>query len=759
MFEPGVLQFQLRAFSAICLLLVYGCFAEFESLQWSRPERLSSSATLIDYVDPFIGTSGVWWASGHTSPAATRPFGMVKLGPDSSILGKTLSHSGYAKNDPELVGFSLTRYSGTGVGEGGILRVKPLPRSAMSFSEIDKKRYVIDKRTEMARPGYYSVYLHAQKTKVELTSSVRAGVHRYEYETQNPVIAIELSSAHKGKLENVQITSITPDGFEGNGLLRAGFSDRYKGLPVFFAAKLSHNILSHRFIKKDQVSSAATFDSPGDDKSFFEISVDAPALTAITLKIGLSYTNIAAARTHLGEVTALTFEDVRESAEDAWQSVLEKIQVEGGSVKEKKIFYSALYRSFLMPTQFGDADFSYYGGDKSVHAGTHQYYSDFSLWDTFRTVHPLFTLIAKDEHVDMLKSLMLIYEQTGYLTRWFSGAGHTGSMLGVPSVIALSEAYQKGLLDVGFDLNQVMTAMTEALDSSVATKGKECLKDYTSLGYCPSPRKGSVSYTLEYAYGDSSLALFAEGRGDSAVASFHRSRAQSAIQKQFDKRFLAFLPKNSNGDFEDLGPQGPSWEDSSYLMLGKTGKAFIEGGARHWRFYSFFETDLSKQLFGSNLEPILDEFFENAKPALGSIFPPYFYWHGNEPDFFAPYVYALDGHLSKTQKWVSWILTNKYSDKSNGLDGDDDAGTLSAWYVFSAMGFFPIAGTDRYVLGVPVFDRITVDMGGGHELVVTKSGSKTTKVYLDGSKLETNEFTHSDIATGATLSFGGPGAL
>lgn len=732
------------------------CFGEFKSFSWTRPSRISGTATLVDHVDPFIGSSGIAWSSGHTSPAATVPFGMVKLGPDSSLLGKTLSHSGYAKNDPEIVGFSHTRYSGTGVGEGGILRVKPLAES-LAFSDLSRKRYVVDKRTEMAKAGYYSVYLHAQKTKVELTAAAYAGVHRYEFATENPHLVIDLGSAHKGVAEAVQISAMTPNGFEGQGLLKAGFSGRYKGLPFFFAAELSHPIQSHRFVRKTGSSVGVPFAMTADESVFFDLEIDAPAQTPVLLKVGVSYTSPAAARDHLGTVTALSFDQVRENAEDAWQDVLERILVEGGSDQQKTIFYSALYRSFLMPTVFSDAGTNeYYGSDKLLHTATHPYYSDFSLWDTFRTVHPLYTLIAKDEHQDMLKSLLLIYQQSGYLTRWFSGAGHTGSMLGVPAVITLSEAYLKGLSN--FDLGLALTAMQAALDPNIDTKGKECLRHYAELGYCPANREGSVSYTLEYAYGDHALSLFADARGQSVTAKFHRDRAQAALHHQFDKRFLAFLPKLAGGRFEDLGPKGPSWDDSSYLQLGRTGRAFVEGGARHWRFYSLYDVSTMRQLYGASLHPLLDEMFAKAKPSIGSAFPPYFYWHGNEPGFTQAYWYALTGNLEKTQKWVKWILDNKYSARPNGLDGDDDAGTLSAWYVFSAMGFFPVAGTDRYVVGYPEFDKVTIDMGGGKTFYVTRQSSQIQSAFLNGDAMSEYQFSHSDISGGGHLSFGGQGS-
>lgn len=745
-----------KSWSSCCLLVAMtGCFSDFDSFHWTRSQRLSSTATLIDYVDPLIGTGGVWWAAGHTAPAATVPFGMIKLGPDSSLLGKTISHSGFANNDPELVGFSLTRYSGTGVGEGGLLRVKPLTQ-AQDFSTLQKKRYVADKRTQLAKAGYYSVYLQSQRAKVELTASRRAGVHRYIFESANPHLVVELSSAAGGMLENVTISSLTATGFEGQGILKSGFSRRYGGLPVFFAAEVNRSILSHRFVQKDSISTATSFSYVGGVPTFLDLNLDASANQEILLKIGISYTSLAAAQAHLAEVSALGFEDVRLAAENAWQDVLSKIQVEGGSSEQKVIFYSALYRSFLMPTLFGDSDNGYYGGDGQVHTSPgHSYYSDFSIWDTFRTVHPLYSLIARDEQLDMMKSLLLIYDQTGYLTRWFSGAGHTGSMLGAPSVIALSEAYQKGI--TGFDLSKAMTAMKAALDPTIDTKGKECLSAYVEHGYCPAPLKGSVSYTLEYSYGDYALSLFEDLRSDAASAETHRNRARNALRKQFDSRFLAFLPRQSSGDFVDLGPKGPSWDDSSYLMLGDTGKAFVEGGARDWRFYNFYDTQTMSELFGKHLIPILDDTFNNTKPALGSIFPAY-YWHGNEPGFNQAYMYALHGDLAKTQKWVHWILKNKYSARPDGLDGDDDAGTLSAWYVFSAMGFFPIAGTDRYVVGAPLFDRVTINVGG-NTFHITKQSSNTTQVYLNGARLSQFEFRHADLIDGGQLSFGGNASL
>jgi predicted alpha-1,2-mannosidase len=748
------MNFRSKASASFLLFLLSfalpSCFGDFDTFVWTRAKRVSATAPLVDYVDPFIGTSGVWWAAGHVSPAAAVPFGQVKLGPDSSVLGKTLSHSGYAKNDPELVGFSLTRYSGTGVGEGGILRVKPLNQEE-NFKRLKSKRYIADKRTEMARAGYYSVYLHAEKIKVELTASKRVGVHRYIFNQPNPRLVVELSSAHKGEMQSLNV-NVTPTGFEGTGELRAGFSGRYHGLPVYFIAELSHPVEDHRYVQKNATSADAALVTEGAVETYLDLGIDAQADEEIILRIGISHTSLAAAQAHLNGTSA-DFASVRELAEESWQAVLEKILVEGGTTKDKVIFYSALYRSFLMPTEFSDEDGTFFGGDKQTHAPVgHPYYSDFSLWDTFRTVHPLYSLIARDEHADMLESLLIIYQQTGRLTRWFSGAGHTGSMLGVPAVITLSEAYQKGL--TGFDQVLALEAMQAALDPTIKTKGKECLSQYVELGFCSTSQEGSVSYTLEYAYGDHALSLYADAIGEDVLAEKHGSRAKKSVTNHFDKRHMAFLPKLASGEFEDLGPKGPSWDDTSYLKLGRTGRAYVEGGPRHWRFYSFYDDELLRSLYGKHFEPLLDETFAKAKSAIGSAFPPYYYWHGNEPGFTQAYSYSLNGNLKKTQKWVKWILQNKYSEKSNGLDGDDDAGTLSAWYVFSAMGFFPIAGTDRYIIGYPVFDKVTINIDGDL-FTIEKKSSNISQVYLNGNRLSKFVFRHEDLVDGGTLTFGG----
>jgi predicted alpha-1,2-mannosidase len=538
----------------------------------------------------------------------------------------------------------------------------------------------------------------------------------------------------------------------------SGFSQRYSGLPTFFDASFSATISDSFFLVKRngnwERENATTYTSADGESVRLVLRFDLNAGTPLLARVGLSYTGAAGASAHLAAIAGTSFEDLRSATEDLWQAVLDNFSVSGGTEKEKTIFYSALYRAFLMPTRFSDADNTYLGFDGATHAGASAYYSDLSLWDTFRTNFPLYFLSYPSISSDLVESLLLMYQEGGSLPRWASGAGYPNSMLGVPAVISLSEAFQKG---VGtFDSDLALAASLEALSKNPSgVRGKECLSSYIDLGYCPDEElDGSVSYTLEYAYGDHALAQFYKAKGDDASYETYLERSRAAISSVFDHRFKSFLPKSRNGNFVDLGPDGPAWHDSSYLKLGKTGKAFVEGGVLHWRFYPIFDSDHVATLFGDHLMTALRRNFNGAKSALGGAFPPYYYWHGNEPGFMQAFWFSLEGSLSEALHWLHWIQTNKYSDTANGLDGDDDGGTLSAWYVLSAIGIFPIAGTDRYVLSNPVFDSVEIDIGSGETFTVTKTEELTNRVYLNGTLLETNEITHADIVNGAVLRFG-----
>ncbi|MCB0414181.1 MAG: glycoside hydrolase family 92 protein, partial [Bdellovibrionales bacterium] len=430
------------------------------------------------------------------------------------------------------------------------------------------------------------------------------------------------------------------------------------------------------------------------------------------------------------------------------------------------------YRSYLMPNLYSDAPdpedrtkASFIGFDSKMHsAHGFNYYSDLSLWDTFRTVHPLYVLIDQKSQSDMIQSLLSMAETGGTLPRWPSGAGYSSSMLGHPAAIMISESYLKGIRN--FDARKALKFMVKSTSpkstvvdrfgNDVDEYGKEFVDEYIKFGYCPSDTEESVSRTLEYSYADYSIYRLARELGESKIIDEYYQRSQN-YKNLWNDQLKLFAPKKSDGHFID----SVSLTDTSYIRNTETGKAFVEGGANQWRWYLPQEPELLASMYGDQFIPQLNTFFENAKEEIGQMYPGVNYWHGNEPDLHASYLFNFGGRPDLTQKWVRWIIDHKYKASAQGLDGDDDAGTLSAWYVFSSLGFYPLAGTEKYVLGAPVVSNATVELDfikGTKKLEIKVKNFSPSNIYVEsvrmnGKLLNQPYITHAELALGGVLEF------
>jgi predicted alpha-1,2-mannosidase len=713
-------------------------------------------------VNLFIGTGGNPYVCGNVSPGAALPFAMVRLGPDTvARSGKRATNSsGYYFHDDRIVGFSHTRLSGTGAWDGGNFLVLPCTESRPPVGDHRRFEVPFDHKDEVAFPGYYAVTLPESGIKAELTATRRVGVHRYTFaQNAKPRILVDATSVlGRGKSKEGQIR-VLADANEVEGSVRTfgTFSARYGGIKVYFVARFSQGFAAMGTWQGDSFSRdrlTVAGDDVGVDLTFHTNS----PRPIVELKLAISYVSVQNARANLDvEVGAAGFDKVLGKAVGEWEDKLAQIRIVGGTEKQQTIFYTALYHSLLMPSVFNDVNGDYLGFDGLLHRASEScFYTDMSLWDTFRTTHPLFTLIAPTEQRDMMVSLIEIAKQGGYLPRWPSGNGYTNSMFGTPADIVVAEAYLKGIRD--FDVEAAYQAMRKtALGPTRDSRfsGRAGIEDYLKFHYCPFDRmRQSVARTLDYCYADHAIARLAEALGRREDLALFNEHAQY-YRKLWNPKTQYFQPLDSRGKFfEDFRPELLTYHD----LTGKYTNAYVEGSALQWRWAVPFDAHGLVSLFKSPAYFVgeLDQFFSKSIPAVGAL-PNAYYWHGNQPDLYAAFLFNAAGRPDLTQKWVRWILETKYGNRENGLDGNDDGGSLSAWYVFGSIGLFPTAGTDRYELASPVWQRAELNVGGRRLSIVADNFATdhvyVQKVLLNGTPLNRRWLRHGEIARGGVLQF------
>ena len=701
------------------------------------------------YVDSFIGTGGIPWTCGMVNPAATVPFGLVRLGADTSFIGgayllKT-NTSGYYYEHHHIEGFSHSRLSGTGAEDYEMFRVTPAIGSkkagVLAFSH----------ENETATPGYYAVYLPTIDCLAELTATAHTGVHRYTFgSSKDARLSIDVSSfAGNSRVENSVAEYDASTGIiTGSCVLHAQFSGRYDGLPVYFAAKVNRNI--------EELSINGDATDLKVDINFGDIQDD-----TVELKMGISFVSNENALLNLEtEVGNKSFDDVRKEAQDQWENELSLIKIDSEDEEIKTIFYTALYRTMIMPSDFTDANGEYLGFDKEVHtAEGYTYRTDMSLWDTVRNTHSLYTLIEAEVQNDCLNSLVEMAKAGDAMPRWPQGAGYSGSMFGDSANIMITESYLKGFTD--FDVQTAYEYMKKSSDSKVNKVGRDFVDAYNEYGYVPNDidtTGKSVSRTLEYSWEDGAIATLADALGYTADALKYGEKSMY-YKNVFNADNKYFHPKNSDGKFTSvLVPNATSFYDD-IIPLGLT-EGFCEGSARQWRWSATHDIEGMIELFGSDEYFVseLEAFMEDAAPTRAYFDPGSGFWVGNQHDIHTPYLFSDAGRDDLTEKWVRWTLAERFSTDVNGLDGNDDGGTLSAWYVFSSMGFYPLAGTDKYWIGSPNVDAAEITLSNGNTLSVTAVNQSAKNIYvksvtLNGVEITDNYLTHAQLMAGGDLVF------
>lgn len=693
----------------------------------------------IDYVNPFIGTGG----HGHTYPGPSMPFGMMQLGPDTRLTGWD-GCSGYHYSDSVVFGFSHTHLSGTGISDYADILFMPTT-GKLRFNKGDEKDTSagycssFKKSNEQASPGYYSVLLDDYDVLVELTVTERAGYHKYSFpRSDESHILIDLEHRDPVIESWLEVRSET----EIAGYRRS--REWAKDQRLYFYAVFSKPFDSWFIAENDTIIPDVDRGEGKNVKAAFNYSTGDGEV--VLVKIGISAVSVDGAKNNLlSEIGEQTFDQVRVEAEEAWKDQLGKIEVSGGTREQKEIFYSALYHASLNPNIYADVDGQYRGRDMEVHqADGFDYYTLFSLWDTFRAAHPLFTIIEPERTVDFIKTFLKQYDQGGLLPVWELSANETMTMIGYHSIPVIVDAYIKGIRD--FDTEKAYEAMKHSAELDHLG-----LKAYREYGYIPvSEESESVSKTLEYAYDDWCIAQMAKELGKEEEYQYFLKRAQS-YKNIFDPS-TGFMRGRINGGW--FTPFDPREVNFNYTE------------ANSWQYSFFVPQDISglMDLVGGR-EPFvekLDQLFSESSETTGRDQADITgligqYAHGNEPSHHMAYLYSFAGMPHRTQEIVSQIMRQLYTTNPDGLSGNEDAGQMSAWYVLSAMGLYSVTpGLDYYVFGTPVFQKTEILLPDGTRFRIVAKNLSEENIYIQSATLNGENYTkafirHGDIASGGEL--------
>ncbi len=682
----------------------------------------------IQYVKPFIGTGAVDAnsLSGSNFPGATMPFGFVQLSPDTRENPEQPA-SGYDYNEKSIYGFSHTHLSGTGVGD--LFDVLVLPFTG-AVKNDNHSAFSHDQ--ESASPGYYQVMLKDYGVNAELTATSHVGLHRYTFpESKDAHILIDLNHSFdksRGywpcKILDAEIRIVDNKTIEGYRIITGWASLR----KVYFRAEFSKPFASNIMVGDNQRHEGLSIINGNNIKAL--LNFNTAAKEQILVKVGLSSVSIANAGLNMStELPGWSFEDVQQQAEQSWEHELEKIKIEGTQL-QKEIFYTGMYHAFTQPNNMADVNGDYMATDFTIkNAPDKTHYSTFSLWDTYRAAHPLYTLTQPERTAGMINSMIRQYDTYGYLPIWQLWGEENYCMIGNHAIPAIVDAALKGLK--GFDLEKAYTAVK---GSSVNDHQASPFTVWEKYGYIPEDiQSQSVSITLEMAYDDWCVAQFAKKLGK--MDDYSRFMKRSEFYKNlYNPKTGFFQGKNADGKW--LEPFNP------LNYGGNGGNPFTEGNG--WQYFWYVPQNVNglmdlvggKQAFSDKL----DQFFTlnnlpsevngNASGFIGQ------YAHGNEPSHHIAYLYDYAGQPWKTQFYVAKVLNELYNNSSSGYSGNEDCGQMSSWYIFSAMGFYPVNPANSvYALGSPILSKAALDLGNGKTFVVTAKNAAKENVYIQSVKL------------------------
>lgn len=707
-----------------------------------------AEAPYRQYVNPFVGTGGVGFGTGSTFPGPQAPFGMARPGPDTTGPGGAPSFShcvGYAYEDELVYGFSQTRLHGIGIVEAGAIALFPT-RAGMTADKTTGKgrRTKFSHTNEQASPGYYRVKLDTDVV-VELTATDRVAWHRYTFPAEaDATVLLDVGHA----LPDVKIVdgSVTVDVAKkevtGFAHYSAGYSGRFGGVPMYFVARFDRAFEKSGVWKAGTLVEGETSRTGGDVGMWMQF--DATKGDKVTAAIGLSFVSIEGARKNLdAEAKTLDFDAARAATESAWEDKLSRMKLEARSARDLKIAYTALYHTLLMPTLATDVDGQYRGLDKKEHtADGYRYYTDFSLWDTYRTLHPWLVLMYPEYQRDFLRSMTAMAKENGAPPKWPLGIGETQGMVGDSAAVVFGDSVAKGLRD--FDMKGAYDVLKKTAMGPLPHDGRDDVARYVERGWLAiEDGNDSGSKTLEYAFDDWALAQLADAIGEKTDAEMFRKRGGN-WKNLWDGEFL--LARHEDGSFprdddktawQDYWAEGTTWHYTWFVPQDMPGLAEVMGGKQ-------------------KLLQRLDDYFamSSCQPKTRLAPKPY-YWHSNEPVLFVPWAYAELDEPARGAKWIRWALANEYGDGPDGLPGNDDGGTMSAWYLFSALGLFPRVASTDYLVGTPIFPKSTLKLAGGELQILAKDTSAVswvpTQTTWKGTKLARPRLEHAEAIKGGTL--------
>lgn len=702
---------------------------------------------LTIHVDPFIGTA----AHGHTFPGAATPFGMVQLSPDNGTSGWDWC-SGYHWSDTLIAGFSHTHLSGTGIGDLCDILFLPsmheftleLPDSTASLAKLN--RSLFSHEAEQARPGYYAVAL-ANGVDAELTVTPRCGIQRYTATDDGKMyVLVDLGFAINW--DRPAACSLQWDGTALSGMrISQGWAERQY---QYFYSLFSRPPVSVTML--DAGASAGDMAVSGKNIAAL-IAFEVKQGDELLVRTGISAVDEAGAAGNLeAETKGWDFNSAAAAARQAWQKRLSVIRAESSDSSVMKVFYTALYHSMIAPSLWCDTDGRYRGTDGEVHAAEgFTNYTVFSLWDTYRAAHPLFTITAPDMVPDFINTMLTIRDQQGKLPVWSLAGNETNCMIGYHAVPVLADAVHKKIS--GFDYERALDAALHS--ASLDFRG---LDHYRNYGYIPSELENeSVAKTMEYAIDDWCISQMAADLGHPALAGEFLLRSQN-YRNLFDTTIMFVRGRMSDGSWR------PGYDP---LYSHHTRSDFTEGNGWQYTWLVPHDVEGLISLFGSRelfLER-LDSLFnvneevrgEDASPDISGLIGQYA--HGNEPSHHIAYLFSMAGDPERTETTVRRIMDEMYTDGRDGLCGNEDCGQMSAWYIFSAMGFYPVNPADgRFIIGSPVLGRAEISLPGGKIFTVTAENISATRknageVSLNGVKLDRNYITYEEIMAGGELRF------
>lgn len=691
----------------------------------------------VDYVNPFIGTGG----HGHTYPGATYPFGMVQLSPDTRLTGWD-GCSGYHYSDSVIYGFSHTHLSGTGVSDYADVLLMPVACDADHFFPESIAAYPFSrsfsKKDEKASAGYYSV--KTGNVLSELTASPRCGIHRYSYtsSTKAQVNGLYLDLAHRDVVKESYLKLISPTEIGGFRKSSAWANDQFLYFYIRFSAPYSGKIYLDDHILKQQSDSI----NGKNIKAMLRFEV-----AQLEVQVSISSVSIANAKLNLEtELNTKTFDQVNREAVEAWNSELSKISASDNNQDKLSIFYTALYHCMVVPNLYSDVNGQYLGRDFKVHNlnGNHEYYTVFSLWDTYRAYHPLMTLIDRKRTSDFVNTFLMQYQQGGELPVWEFASNETYCMIGYHSAPVITDAMLKDIQ--GFDYTLALKAMKHS--SNLDHFG---LKSYREYGYIPMNYEAeSVSRTLEYAYDDYCIAKAAEKIGDKSTATDYFKRAQY-YKNVFEPTGGFFRPKSNGGWLSPFDPREVTFH-------------FTEANAWQYAFYVPQDVGTHINLLGGDEKYIrkLDFMFSQPSQTTGREQVDITgligqYAHGNEPSHHMAYLYNYAGAQWKTAEIVDSVLKSQYHNSPDGLSGNEDCGQMSAWYVLSSMGFYPVNPADSiFAIGRPWFNEVVIRLENGKSFTLKCTNQSPKNKYvrsatLNGVMYEQSYISYQTIMRGGTM--------